>query len=93
MIFLSYFQSIRPRSKYREIFKPSRAKNDPIDAKFALDLIMRHPERFKPLKPQSVTMRTLTALVEQRRALTDDKTRFVNRLGDTPKQYYPRAFK
>jgi transposase len=78
-------------AKYRETFKPSRAKNDPTDAELALDLIMRHPERFKPLKPQSVAMRTLTALVEQRRALTDDKTRFTNRLGDTLKQYYPQA--
>lgn len=78
-------------AKYRETFKPSRAKNDPTDAELALDLIMRHPERFKPLKPQSVAMRTLAALVEQRRALTDDKTRFTNRLGDTLKQYYPQA--
>jgi hypothetical protein len=45
-------------AKYRETFKPSRAKNDPTDAELALDLIMRHPERFKPLKPQSVAMRT-----------------------------------
>lgn len=52
---------------------------------------MRHPERFKPLKPQSVGMRTLAAMVEQRRALADDKTRFTNRLGDTLKQYYPQA--
>lgn len=65
--------------------------NFPTDAELALDLIMRHPERFKPLKPQSVAMRTFAAMVEQRRALTDDKTRFTNRLGDTLKQYYPQA--
>ena len=52
---------------------------------------MRHPERFKPLKPHSIGMRTLASMVEQRRALTDDKTRFTNRLGDTLKQYYPQA--
>lgn len=78
-------------AKYRETFKPSRAKNDPTDAELALELIVRHPERFTPLKPQSVAMRTLAAMVEQRRALTDDKTRFTNRLGDTLKQYYPQA--
>jgi len=32
-------------------------------------------------------------MVDQRRALTDDKTRFTNRLGDTLKQYYPQALK
>jgi len=54
-------------AKYREAFTPSRAKDDPTDAELALDLLVRHPERFAPLKPQSVEMRTLVCLVEQRR--------------------------
>ncbi|MCK5189354.1 MAG: IS110 family transposase [Methylococcales bacterium] len=78
-------------AKYRETFKPSRAKDDPTDAELALDLILCHGVRFKPLKPQSVNMRTLTYLVEQRRQLVDDKTRFVNRLCDTLKQYFPQT--
>ncbi len=78
-------------AKYREAFKPSRAKDDPTDAELALDLLLRHPERFQPLKPQSAGMRTLLTLVEQRRELIGDKTRFTNRLGDTLKQYYPQA--
>ena len=56
-------------AKYRETFKPSRAKDDPTDAELAVDLILRHPEHFKPLKPQSVEMRILASLVEQRRTL------------------------
>ena len=44
-------------AKYREAFKPSRAKDDPTDAELALDLLMRHPERFTPLQPQSVQNR------------------------------------
>ena len=78
-------------AKYREAFKPSRAKDDPTDAELALDLLLRHGDRFKPIQPQSVEMRTLTYLVEQRRQLVGDKTRFVNRLGDTLKQYFPQA--
>jgi transposase len=78
-------------AKYREAFKPSRAKDDPTDAELALDLLLRHPDRFKPLRPQSVAMRTLLTLVEQRRELVGDKTRFTNRLCDTLKQYYPQA--
>ena len=39
-------------AKYREAFKPSRAKDDPTDAELALDLLLRHPERFAPLRPQ-----------------------------------------
>ena len=60
-------------AKYREAFTPSRAKDDPSDAELALDLILRHPEHFKPLQPQSVEMRTLALLVEQRRTLVNDK--------------------
>jgi transposase len=78
-------------AKYREAFKPSRAKDDPTDAELALDLLMRHPERFAPLQPQSVAMRTLLSLTEHRRELVADKARLTNRLANTLKQYYPQA--
>ncbi len=78
-------------AKYREAFQPSRAKDDPTDAELALDLLMRHPDRFKALKPQSVEMRTLISLVEQRRGLVNDRTRITNRLRSTLKHYYPQA--
>jgi transposase len=78
-------------AKYREAFKPSRAKDDPTDAELALDLLMRHPERFEPLQPQSVAMRTLVSLTEHRRELVNDKIRLTNRLTNTLKQYYPQA--
>lgn len=76
-------------AKYREAFTPSGAKDDPTDAEFALDLIRRHPDRFKPLNPQSVEMRTLLSLVEQRRSLVNDRVRITNRLRNALKQYYP----
>jgi transposase len=78
-------------AKYREAFKPSRAKDDPTDAEHALELLMRHRERLTALNPQSVPMRTLLHLVEQRRRVVDDKTRFTNRLGYALKQYFPQA--
>jgi len=77
-------------AKYRETFTPSGAKDDPTDSELILDLLVRHPERFAPLNPQSVEMRTLACLVEQRRNLVDDKTRITNRLRSTLKQYYPQ---
>lgn len=77
-------------AKYREAFKPSRAKDDPTDAELALDLLLRHPERFKKLKPQSTEMRTLVALVEQRRKMVHERVRVTNRLRNTLKQYYPQ---
>ena len=78
-------------AKYREAFTPSRAKDDPTDAELALDLLIRHPERFAPLHMQSEGMRTLLSLTEHRRELVGDKTRFTNRLTNTLKQYYPQA--
>ncbi len=77
-------------AKYRNAFKPSRAKDDPTDAELALDLMLNYPERFKPLRPQSDGMRKLMYLVEQRRKIVGDKRRFVNRLINTLKQYYPQ---
>ncbi len=73
-------------AKYREAFSPSGAKDDPSDAELALDLILRHPDRFKPLVPQGVEMRTLVSLVEQRRCLVNDRVRITNRLRNTLKQ-------
>ncbi len=78
-------------AKYREAFTPSGAKDDPTDAEFALDLILRHADRFTPLHPQSVEMRTLVSLVEQRRRLVNDRVRTTNRLRNTLKQYYPQV--
>ena len=78
-------------AKYRKAFQPSGAKNDPGDAELALDLLVRHSERFSALRPQSVPMRSLAALVERRRQLVGDRNRLTNRLCDTLKQYYPQA--
>jgi len=77
-------------AKYREAFQPSRAKDDPTDAELALDLLVRHPHRFKPLQPQSAKIRTLATLVEHRRQQVSDKIRVTNRLRATLKQYYPQ---
>ncbi len=78
-------------AKYRVAFKPSRAKDDPTDAELAVDLVLRHRDRFKPLRPQSIEMRTLVHLVEKRRRLVEDRKRFSNRLTSTLKTYYPQA--
>ena len=78
-------------ARYREAFTPSRAKDDPTDAELALDLITRHPERFEPLKSQSVEMRKLMALVEHRYKVLCDQRRMVNRLGHALKRYYPQV--
>ena len=76
-------------ANHRKAFTPSGAKDDPTDAEFALKLLLTHTEHFKPLNPQSVEMRTLMVLVEQRRKLMHDRVRITNRLRNALKQYYP----
>jgi transposase len=78
-------------AKYRKAFNPSGAKDDPTDAALILDILLNHPGHFEPLNPQSVEMRTLTTLVEQRRRLVNDKIRSTNRLRNALKQYYPQV--
>ena len=76
---------------YRKTFTPSGAKDDPTDAELALELLLYHADHFQPLNPQSVEMRTLMTLVEQRRRLMNDRVRLTNRLRSALKQYYPQA--
>jgi transposase len=78
-------------AKYRIAFKPSRAKDDPTDAELALELLCKHPEKFKPLSPQSNELRALSALTEHRRKLVEDRVRLTNRIRSTLKQYYPQV--
>ena len=78
-------------ANHRKTFTRSGAKDDPTDAEFALDLLLKHTEHFTALNPQSVEMRTLMTLVEQRRRLMNDRVRMTNRLRNALKQYYPHA--
>lgn len=78
-------------AKYREVFSPSGAKDDPTDAELALEFLLKYPEKLTPLDPQSTRMRTLEQLVEMRRRLVDDQTRITNRLTCALKNYFPQA--
>jgi transposase len=78
-------------SKYRDMFYPSGAKDDPTDAGLALEFLLKYPEKLKPLDPQSAPMRALQQLVEMRRRLVDDQTRITNRLTSALKNYFPQA--
>ncbi|MEE9302897.1 MAG: IS110 family transposase [Thiotrichaceae bacterium] len=77
-------------AKYRQVFSPSGAKDDPTDAELALDMMLKYPNKIKPLSVPCSEMRKLRHLVEQRRTLVDDKRRLANRLINSLKQYYPQ---
>lgn len=77
-------------AKYREMFSPSGAKDDPTDAELALEMMIQYPEKIKPLTVLSSEIRKLRHLVEQRRVLVNDRRRLTNRLVNALKQYYPQ---
>ncbi len=77
-------------ARYRQAFSPSGAKDDPQDAELALELMLRYPQKIKAIEPDNADIRLLQQLVEQRRQLVEDKRRFVNRLINSLKQYYPQ---
>ena len=78
-------------ARYRNTFTLSSAKDDPTDAEFALELMLRYPDKVLPLTLQSENMRKLAYLVESRRKLVEDRRRLANRLIATLKQYYPQV--
>ena len=78
-------------AKYREAFSPSRAKDDPTDAEYVAELLMQHHDRLKAWHPDDEQTRTLRYLVEHRRRLVGDRTRFSNRMTSLLKCYFPQV--
>ncbi len=78
-------------ANYRKSFRPSGAKDDPIDAQLLLDILARHRDKLRPLRPDTVQTRTIQLLVEERRKLVDQKTACTNRLTAHLKMYFPQA--
>jgi transposase len=77
-------------ARFREAFATSRAKDDPSDAQLQLEILLKHRDRLKPLKPSSPAIRALQQLVEHRRRLVGEKVRLTSRLGSVLKNYFPQ---
>lgn len=84
---------INPKTlaRFREAFTPSRAKDDPRDAEYLVELLIHHRERLKAWRPDDERTRTLQLLVEHRRRLVSDQTRTSNRLTALLKGYFPQV--
>lgn len=86
---------INPKTlaRFREAFTPSRAKDDPTDAEYLVELLIHHRERLKAWLPDDERTRTLQLLVEHRRRLVGDQTRISNRLTALLKGYFPQVLR
>lgn len=78
-------------SRFREAWTPSRAKDDPTDADFLLDILCKHPERLRCWTPDDAQTRTLARLTQARRKAVDMRTRLTQRLCAELKGYFPQA--
>jgi transposase len=78
-------------SKFREAFKSSGAKNDPLDADQILQILTKHLDQLKPLNPDTEETRLLARLVEDRRKTVDLRTSQIQALTAALKEYFPQA--
>lgn len=76
---------------YRKSFRPSGAKDDSSDARLLLDILMLHRDKLRRLDPDTSETRTLQFMVEERRKLVHEKTRYSNRITGHLKMYFPQV--
>ena len=89
--FVLYPINPKALARYREAFRTSGAKDDPLDSELLLDLVVRHRDRLRAWVPDTVESRKLQALCEQRRKLVDQRVSLTNCLTSLLKQYFPQA--
>lgn len=80
-------------SRYRALVSPSGSKDDPKDADLCLDLLVKHRDRLRLLRPDTEPSRKLQLLAEKRRQLVDERTAYTNRVTDLLKCYYPQILR
>ena len=78
-------------ASYRQTFRPSGAKDDPLDAELLCQLVSLHHQRLRPWHPDDELTRKLALLCEKRRQAVDARTALSNQLKSELKQYYPLA--
>ena len=89
--FVLYPINPKALARYREAFRTSGAKDDPLDSELLLDLVVRHRDQLRAWVPDTVETRLLQGLCEQRRKLVNQRVALTNRLTSLLKQYFPHA--
>ena len=78
-------------AKFREAFKSSGAKSDPLDTDQILKILTKHLEDLKPLRPDTQETRLLDRLTQDRRKVVDLRTTHLQGLQACLKEYFPQA--
>src|SRR5258707_1506539 len=78
-------------AKFREAFKSSGAKSDPLDTDQILEIVTKHLELLKPMNPDTEETRLLGRLTEDRRRPVDLRTGHDQAALASLKEYFPQA--
>ena len=77
-------------ARFREAFKSSGAKSDPLDTQQILQILTKHLDRLKPLNPDTPETRLLARLVADRRQAVDLRTGHDQAALASFKEYFPQ---
>jgi transposase len=77
-------------ARMREAFYSSGTKGEASDTGVLMTILLCHRGQLRRLKPDTAETRLLQRLVEHRRMMVNDKTRYSNRLTDCLKLYFPQ---
>tara|TARA_B110001454_G_scaffold181240_1_gene175200 strand:+ start:467 stop:1729 length:1263 start_codon:yes stop_codon:yes gene_type:complete len=78
-------------AKYRKVFSPSGAKNDPKDAFIQMEMLRLFMDKLRALEPESCSVRALAQTVENRRNLVQDRVDITNKITSSLKNYFPQV--
>src|SRR4051812_47288676 len=78
-------------ARFRQAFKFSGAKSDPLDTDQILEILTKHLSLLKPLQPDTEATRLLARLAEDRRKAVNLRTAHVQALLAALKEYFPQA--
>ena len=78
-------------AKFREAFKFSGTKSDPLDTDQILQILTKHRDQLKLLQPDTEATRLLARLVEDRRKAVDLRTGHIQAALAALKEYFPQA--
>ena len=78
-------------AKFREAFKSSGCKDDPLDTEQILEIPTKHRDLLRPLNPDTPETRLLSRLVEDRRKLVNLRSSHMEALSASLKEYFPQA--
>jgi transposase len=74
----------------RDRFRMSQSKSDPFDAWVLSDFLRTDHDHLRPLRPNSEQAQELKLLTRDQQRMVRHKTRLLNQIKFTLKEYYPR---